>query len=403
MFLREYTRAARGSTPQDVGTVAPYVAATKRGPFTLTNPVFKRRNPYLESSEEPSGETQHSFNINRKALENNHRHHQRLIPVAIGKNQMPQTRSPIVMNEQRELYRQHRERLTTIKGKVNTCLPPPKVKVSGNGMELPYMEMLTALYKRSNNTLRTFTRSPERLAVGRWRHVSMAREKEQKQQEKNKQFHKGGQLFDPDAGRSRRNKPKASHTFSYEIPMHILHRYESLMDQCDVGNLCKLLRPQIYFDVEVRDTRIQGRLIIQLFTEACPQVVLEFMRACTQGNSAAITFSRTLTPMWLEGRLDMGPSTVLKQDLRNIEHDFDVLNHGVDAGILSFPSRYVRSHLCSAINFTISFQPLSILNGKRIAFGKVRKGLHLLERIQDATGHLATSQGVVLITGCGVL
>ncbi|SPP73366.1 uncharacterized protein LOC117587236 [Drosophila guanche] len=404
MFLREDPRKAAA---RDVTTVAPYVAAAKRGPYTMTNLVFNSNNPYLGKDDEQSTEMQqqqqHSFNINRKALEHNHRHHQRLIPVAIGKSPMPQMRSPVVMNEQRELYRQHRERLTTIKGKVNTCLPPPKVKVSGNGMELPYMEMLTALYKRSNNTLRTFTRSPERLAAGRWRHVSLARDKEQRQQEKNKQFHKGGELFDPLAGRSRRNKPKALQTFSYEIPMHILHRYESLMDQCDVGNLCKLLRPQIYLDVAVRGTRIQGRLAIQLFTEACPQVVLEFMRACTQANTSAITFSRTLTPMWLEGRLAMGPSTVRDQDMRNIEHDFDVLNHGVDAGILSFPSRYVRGHPRSAVNFTISFQPLSILNGKRIAFGKVRKGLQLLERIQDATGHLATAQGVVVATDCGVL
>ncbi|XP_017097562.1 uncharacterized protein [Drosophila bipectinata] len=401
MFIRgDAPRSGRGKIPQIPSSMTPYVAAIKRGPYTMTNPVYNSHNPNLVGLdgqvEEPA--PRHTFNVKKETLQNNYRHHQRLIPVPMAR--MPKIRSHIVMNEQRELYRQHRDRMSNIKGKVNTCLPPPKIKIEGNGMELSYMEMLTALYKKSNNNLRTFTKSPERLAAGRWRNVCLAREKERRQLEANKQFHKGGQLFDPQAGKSLRYKPNSG-PFSYEIPLHVLHRYESLIDKCDVGNLCKLLRPQIYLDLEVPESRLQGRLCIQLFTEACPQVVLEFMRICTQHRNRAICFSRALAPIWLEGQIAMDPDR--NMDLNNIEHDFEVLNHGVDAGILSFPSRYVRGAPRSAINFTISFKPLSILNGRRIAFGKVRKGLQILDKIQEAIGHLPMKHNMITLTDCGVL
>lgn len=404
MFIKDVTNELRTKQqPLANGqTVAPYMAAVKRGPYTLTNPVYS--SPKVEDI--ASKMHSHTFNvkITPKHEHANHKYHQRLIPSPVPKSKANRikSRSHLLMNEQREMYRQHRDRLANIKGKVNSCLPPPKIKLrEGNCMELSYMEMLTALYRKSNNTLRTFTKSPDRLATGRWRNTSLAREKERNQLEKNKVLHQGGKLFDPHLGKSRRSKPKVSHSFSYEVPMHVLHRYEDLMNICDVGVLCKLLRPQIYMDLEVIGTRIMGRLAIQLFTEACPQVVLEFMRVCTHQSSRSICFTRTFAPIWLEGHIALDPERSI--DMSNIEHDFEVLNHGVDAGILSFPSRYVRGNARTELNFTISFKPLSILNGKRVAFGKVRKGLQLLERIHDATAHLAKKHELVVIKDCGVL
>ncbi|KAH8390022.1 hypothetical protein KR200_005619 [Drosophila serrata] len=402
MFIRgDATRGARGTgtIPQVPSSMTPYVAAVKRGPYTMTNPVYNNPNPNLVAFDGQVAETtqKHTFNIKKQTLKSNYRHHQRLIPVAIGKQSLSKARSNLVTNQQRELYRQHRERMSQVKGKVNTCLPPPKVVIEGNGMELSYMEMLTALYKKSNNTLRTFTKSPERLAGGRWRNATLARNKEQRQLENNKKFHKGGELFDTMAAKSK----KSEDSFSYEIPMHVLHRYENLMDQCDVSVLCKLLRPQIYLDIDVPDCRLQGRLAIQLFTEACPQIVLEFMRVCTRKRTRSIAFTRALSPIWLEGKIEMSPER--NKGLTSIEHDFETLNHGVDAGILSFPSRYVRASAGSAVNFTISFKPLSTLNGRRIAFGKVRKGMQFLAKIQDAVGHLANGHEKIFLTDCGIL
>ncbi|XP_030379223.1 uncharacterized protein LOC115627624 [Scaptodrosophila lebanonensis] len=405
MFIREDSRNTGRERNMLVHKNAlPYLAAVKRGLYTLTNPVYgsnpvpsafdQRNNP----AEGNPMQQQHVINIDRKAFKNNHKYYQHLVMTP--EQQLPKAKSHVVMNEQRELYRQHRKRMANIKGKVNTNLPAPTFKIEGNHMELSYMEMLTALYRKSNNTLRTFTKSPERLAAGRWRNTNVAREKERKQQEQNKKLYQGGGLFDPNVGKSRSRKG-ATKPFTYEIPMHVLHRYEKLMPKCDVGMLCKLLRPQVYFDVEVRGTRVHGRLAIQLFTEACPEVVLQFMRLCTLRESRRICFTRTFAPIWLEGKVALDSDRTL--DMSHIEHDFEVLNHGVDAGILSFPSRYVRGSSRTALNFTISFKPLSILNGKRIAFGKIRKGLQLLERIQDATSHLAKPHDLVVMKGCGVL
>ncbi|KAH8384779.1 hypothetical protein KR093_007884 [Drosophila rubida] len=409
MFIRDVMNAPRrakrttpGSGQQKQQQVAPYMAAVKRGPYTLTHPV------YSSAEQEDRGAKMmhsHTFNIDVNALKNNYKHHQRTIPAPVSRLPLPRikSRSHLGLNEQRDLYRQHRDRLANIKGKVNTCLPPPKMKCSEtNGMELSYMEMLTALYRKSNNTLRTFTKSPDRLAAGRWRNATVAREKERKQQEKNKKFNAGGKLFSPlGATASHGSCQREKTAFSYEVPMHVLHRYEDLMNICDVSVLCKLLRPQIYLDVEVLGTPIRGRLAIQLFTEACPQVVLEFMRICSQQSNQCVTFTRNFAPIWLEGCIALDPERNI--DMNNIEHDFEVLNHGVDAGILSFPCRYVRGNARTALTFTISYKPLAILNGKRIAFGKVRKGLQLLDKIQDATSHLGKNQQLVAIKGCGVL
>lgn len=404
MFIRELhsdkPRMKKSPLPGDAQQASSYLAAIKRGPYTLTRPVFSNSNP--EPKENSAQMHKHTFNINMKAVKNNYKYHQRAIPAPTAKMPKIKSRSHLGVNEQRDLYRQHRDRLANIKGKVNTYLPPPKINISeGNCMELSYMEMLTALYRKSNNTLRTFTKSPDRLAAGRWRNVCVAREKERKQQEKNKKFNPGGNLFDPHLGKSQRYKIKPAKAFSYDVPMHVLHRYEDLMNICDANVLCKLLRPQIYMDIAVANSPIQGRICIQLFTEACPQVVLEFMRICTQQSEESITFTRTLAPIWLEGRIKLSPERRI--DMSNIEHDFEVLNHGVDAGILSFPSRYVRGNSRTVLNFTISFKPLSSLNGKRIAFAKVRKGLQLLEKIQDATAHLPRNNQIVVVQQCGVL
>lgn len=125
------------------------------------------------------------------------------------------------------------------------------------------------------------------------------------------------------------------------------------------------------------------------------------MRVCTRSRTHSIAFTRAVSPVWLEGKIDM--SSERNAGLSNIEHDFETLNHGVDAGILSFPSRYVRGNACSAVNFTISFKPLSTLNGRRIAFGKVRKGMQFLDRLQDAIGHLPNGHEKIVLTDCGVL
>lgn len=186
----------------------------------------------------------------------------------------------------------------------------------------------------------------------------------------------------------------------YGIPSHVLKRYQDITVSTDEGMLRRLLRPRVFFDLEVKGIRPLGRIVIQLFTEACPEVVLEFVRMCTTENGERMSFTRLFPPMWLEGELALTDNKTLTA--HNIEHDTSVLDHGSGAGVLSFPSRYVRGSKRRFLSFSISFKPLKVLNGKRIAFGRVRRGLWILDAVQDYGTNSGKPQRDIIVTSCGM-
>lgn len=186
----------------------------------------------------------------------------------------------------------------------------------------------------------------------------------------------------------------------YGIPLHVLKRYQDITVSTDEGMLRRLLRPRIFFDLEVKGIRPLGRIVIQLFTEACPEVVLEFVRMCTTENGERMSFTRLFPPMWLEGELALTDNKTLTA--HSIEHDTNVLDHGSGAGVLSFPSRYVRGSKRRFLSFSISFKPLKVLNGKRIAFGRVRRGLWILDAVQDYGTNSGKPQREIIVTSCGM-
>ncbi|XP_053962401.1 uncharacterized protein LOC128865977 [Anastrepha ludens] len=184
------------------------------------------------------------------------------------------------------------------------------------------------------------------------------------------------------------------------IPQHVIKRYQDLTVSNDEPMLRRLLRPRVFFDLEVKGLRPLGRIVIQLFTEACPEVVLEFVRMCTAENSERMSFTRLFPPLWLEGELALTDNKTLTAP--NIEHDTNVLDHGCGAGVLSFPSRYVRGSKRRFLSFSISFKPLQVLNGKRIAFGRVRRGFWILDTVQDYGTNSGKPQRDIIVTSCGM-
>ncbi|XP_061396584.1 uncharacterized protein LOC133332219 [Musca vetustissima] len=62
----------------------------------------------------------------------------------------------------------------------------------------------------------------------------------------------------------------------------------------------QLLRPKIYLDLGVKNIRHLGRFVIQLYTEACPDLVLQFVRLCTHNMCDQIQFIRIFPLLWLE-------------------------------------------------------------------------------------------------------
>ncbi|XP_017489348.1 PREDICTED: uncharacterized protein LOC108377583 [Rhagoletis zephyria] len=184
------------------------------------------------------------------------------------------------------------------------------------------------------------------------------------------------------------------------IPPHVLKHYQAITVSTDESMLRRLLRPRVFFDLEVKGIRPLGRIVIQLFTEACPEVVLEFVRMCTMEGGERMRFTRLFPMLWLEGELALTDKKTLTA--HNIEHDMNVLDHGSGAGVLSFPSRYVRGSKRRFLSFSISFKPLKLLNGKRIAFGRVRRGFWILDTVQDYGTNSGKPQRDIAVTNCGM-
>uniref|UniRef100_A0A1A9W4Q6 BPTI/Kunitz inhibitor domain-containing protein n=1 Tax=Glossina brevipalpis TaxID=37001 RepID=A0A1A9W4Q6_9MUSC len=180
----------------------------------------------------------------------------------------------------------------------------------------------------------------------------------------------------------------------YAVPYYVMDRYRDIVDKTEIAMLDQLLRPKIFIDLYVKNIRPLGRLSIQLFTEACPEMILEFVRICSRGESNAWKIIRIFPILWLEGELT-AENTILTTP--GFEHEYNCIDHGQGPGILSFAQNYLEGFPPGLINFSISFKELTTLNGQRIPFGIVVSGLKLLDIIQDyGTKNGKTKKDIVI-------
>uniref|UniRef100_A0A0A1WKP0 Peptidyl-prolyl cis-trans isomerase cyp5 n=1 Tax=Zeugodacus cucurbitae TaxID=28588 RepID=A0A0A1WKP0_ZEUCU len=150
-------------------------------------------------------------------------------------------------------------------------------------------------------------------------------------------------------------------------------REKLLMDQ--------LLHPKVFLDLEVKNIRPLGRVVIQLYTEACPEMVLQFVRTCSENKSQLFNFIRIFPGLWLEGEITVKNRVLSKS---NFLHEMNMIRHDSGSGILSFAKCYLTHGFpYGLINFTISFKPMPVLNGERVAFGELISGHRVMECAQD--------------------
>ncbi|XP_053955459.1 uncharacterized protein LOC128861373 [Anastrepha ludens] len=143
----------------------------------------------------------------------------------------------------------------------------------------------------------------------------------------------------------------------------------------------QLVHPKIYLDLEVKNIRPLGRIIIQLYTEACPEMVLEFARTVSENKCHLLNFIRIFPGLWIEGEIYVNNRTLSRP---NFEHDMTLLRHDSGSGILSFAKCYLNEGFpYGLLNFTASFKPMPILNGERVAFGELVAGHRVLDCVQD--------------------
>jgi len=271
------------------------------------------------------------------------------------------------MAQKRDQYQMHLQRIKNAKSRVDSHAPVQKTKKDNNRMHLSYMEMLTALYRKNSRTF-TKIRDGELRVDKRFSTDSRA----------------GGDCLDT----------------VQDIPANVLKRYEKIMLSLDQTMIHKLLRPKIFLDLEVKDLRPLGRLIIQLYTEACPAIVLEFVRICSLKENKNFNITKIAVPIWIEGTLGIEDNSNV--NIKNLEVDLNTLDHGASAGILSFPSRYVRGNPNNFICFSISLEPLKIFNGKRIAFGRIRRGLWILDELKNYSTALNKPSQEICVFRCGM-
>lgn len=140
----------------------------------------------------------------------------------------------------------------------------------------------------------------------------------------------------------------------------------------------RLFRPRVYFDVYLKDQRLLGRIIIQLYTEAAPLVVLQIVRACMCKNPW-FAIHRIFPDLWVDIELPLEKRSPLRQQL---EYNANAIDHGKYGYVLSFSKDYLNGFQ-DYLHFSIAVRPLRVLNGRRVGFGRVIQGQSIVDCLQD--------------------
>ncbi|XP_020815484.1 uncharacterized protein LOC110189668 [Drosophila serrata] len=186
-----------------------------------------------------------------------------------------------------------------------------------------------------------------------------------------------------------------------ELPAQAMAKYAAFdipLPKSDV-ELRRLFRPKIYFDIYLKDARPLGRLVIQLYTEAAPLVVLQLVKSCMCNQHSKFMVTRLFPNLWVETHLPLPPDSLLHQPL---EYDAKVIDHGASSYVLSFSKDDIKG-FSQHLSFAISFKPLAVVNGLRVGFGRILKGGKICDCIQSyGTKNGKLSRGLIF-TECGLL
>ncbi|XP_054746462.1 uncharacterized protein LOC129250960 [Anastrepha obliqua] len=176
----------------------------------------------------------------------------------------------------------------------------------------------------------------------------------------------------------------------FRAPREILSKYSTkliLPPRCWEQRL--LLRPIVYFELEVPGLYYIGRFTVQLYTEAFPQAVLAFVRICKYQKLNKLKLIRTFPKLWSEFELSMDQADAAFAKSSPIEYDRRALGQNFKPGILSFSLKHIETLQKGILSFALSFRPLSVEMTNRVAFGVLiagMRGLQLLENNSTKNG-----------------
>lgn len=206
-----------------------------------------------------------------------------------------------------------------------------------------------------------------------------------------------------DTGRNKeqhgKKKPRVYKPF--KLPKKALAKYANMPMTIPKTNRerYQLFRPRIFFDVQLGGSRPLGRIEMELFTEAAPQVVLQLVQACFSDKFDKFNIKRLFPGLWLDIDFPLDFYSKLHNPL---EYDGKVIDHGETNYVVSFSKDYLRG-FPNRLNFSISFKPISMANGKRVGFGRVIKGMKILESLQSYGNKHGIITRAIKFTNGGVL
>jgi len=160
------------------------------------------------------------------------------------------------------------------------------------------------------------------------------------------------------------------------------------------------LRPRIFLDLTVNKSMDICHLEFQLYSEAAPQVVFDFIRAFKNKDFERVRVLRGFKSLWLDCELLLDENGVSRDEL---EYDADALQHEKQMGILSISQRFLDGFKTNLLNFSISFRPLYIQKGHRIAFGRIISGFRGLSKLEEVATMKGGLKKMINVVDCGLI
>ncbi|KAI4458583.1 peptidyl-prolyl cis-trans isomerase [Holotrichia oblita] len=169
------------------------------------------------------------------------------------------------------------------------------------------------------------------------------------------------------------------------------------------GDLPKLKpRPLCYMDFRIKDGVYLGRIIIELYADYVPLTVENFLTLCKGVNGYKYKCCRIFNVVkgqYLEtGDITMNNGKGGVSMYGDFFHEENFLLKHTKPGVLSM-IRFGKNFNNS--QFSITFDAQENLDGKRVVFGNIIKGMKTLYQIQDLGKKVGSPIAPIYIEKCG--